>query len=170
MKAALLALLVGCGSVGAPATMQVRTGTVAYEIPATWTRVDSTGRGIETTVWTPQENPQRMSVTVIRTDHALLLAGADPNTINDLLSQAQNGLGQARMTAPSQVATASGMHGARVDVDFVPPTAKARYHRSHVVLIDGLALVHVMLTSQATDSFGALDTVMSSIRHEEGAK
>lgn len=166
----MLLLVASCGAVEAPPTVHARTGSVGYDIPEGWTRVDSKQRGTETTVWTPSENPQRLSLTIIRTDHAPLVAAAGTTMLTDLLAQAQNGLDEARMTPPSQVSVASGMHGARVEVDFNPPTAKARYHRSHVVLADGAALVHVMLTAQAADTFAALDTVLASIHHEEGGQ
>lgn len=170
MKVALLAALTACGSVEAPATMHARTGAVGYEMQDGWSRIDSRARGIATTVWTPAENPQRMSVTVIRTEQAPLVAAMDPNTLTGLLAQAQNGLDEAKMTSPTLISTAGGLHGARVEVDFVPPSGKARYHRSHIVLADGSALVHVMFTAQAADTFAALDTVLTSIRHEEGGQ
>lgn len=170
MRIAIVFVLVGCGSIDAPPTIHARTGSVGYDIPEGWSRVDSKARGLETTVWTPDENPQRMSVTVLRSDRSPLVAGADPNTLASLLAQSQNGLDEPRMTAQTQVSTAMGLHGARVEVDFNPPTAKARYHRSHVVLVDGSALVHVMFTAQAAETFAAFDTVLSSIRHEEGGQ
>ena len=163
-----LAAIASCASGEQLANKHVRTSSVAYDIPENWDRVDSKMRGVETSVWTPTENPQRMSVTVIRTERASLPSGTPEETLAGLLLQAQAGLSNARVTPSGAVSTPTGLKGARVELDFTPAQTNVPYHRSHVVLADGQALVHVMFTARSADTFGAFNTVLSTIRHEEG--
>ena len=61
-----------------------------------------------------------------------------------------------------------GLHGARIEVDFVPPGTRRVYHRVHAVIVAGDSLVHVMYTAGDPDlSFEALNLVLGSLRHKE---
>ncbi len=164
----LLVVAASCAVTGESVrTKHVQTASVGYDIPEDWERVESTMRGVETSIWTPKENSERMSVTVIRSELSPTIAAADAATINQLLIQAQGGLRNAKLSPVAEISTAQGLKGARIELEYLPPEVKARYHRSHVVLVDGTALVHVLFTAQSPNTFAAFETVLSSIRHEE---
>ena len=169
MRGALLGLaLVSCATTSETTALKhVQTASIGYDIPDDWDRAQTNRRGISTTVWTPKDNPDRMSVTVIRSERSPVTAGADVATIGQLLVQAQSALHDARLSPAVEVITPQGLKGARVELDYTPPEAKNRYHRTHVVLADGSGLVHVIFTARSTERAAAFDTVLASLRHEE---
>lgn len=160
-----IATTVACNS-ASNNRQHVRFASLAFDVPGDWRHIDTTRRGIVTSIWSPQDNDGKESVTVIRTDLAPSAARAGAPTLERLLESA-NAL-DAQHTDATSVTTQNGLAGARIETDYVPPGMERSYHRVHVVLVDGHALVHVMYTAARADrSMEALNMVLTSIHHEE---
>lgn len=147
-------------------TQSVEVASVAFDVPATWQRHDANRRGVAIAEWIPDENGRKESVTVIRTETSPAVAKAGTASVEPLLIAAQKSLANVRASRVKRVTTARGMSGARVDIEFVPSGLEDRYHRTHVVLVDGSALVHVLYTARAPNA-AVLELVLASIHHEE---
>ena len=168
-RAALLLFVAACGS--SPITPQHATmAELTFDTPADWRRSDINRRGTVTSVWTPSDdNADKESIVVTRTELVPHVATAGPQTIERLLLRAA-ALPGARARNAQPYATPRGLHGARIELDFVPPGRTQRYHRVHVVLVEGTALVHVMYTAaNPDDDERALELVLSTIRRSEEA-
>ena len=154
---------------GAP-DQHVRLGTLAFDVPGGWHDTRETRRGVLTAVWAPEDNARKESVTVIRSELAPNVAGAaaqSPALVAQLAEQAQAGLADARITPATTYTVASGLAGVRLDVEFVPPGLRERYHRVHIVLVDRTALVHVLYTARSAEANPpALGLVLRSLREE----
>ena len=151
-----------------PDSQAVKQGEFAYRVPEGWLRHDQTTRTSSTAEWTPEDNPRKEALTVIRT-------GLDPrrprmglSTIQQLVVDAQRGLPAVHVGDVSHFTTRSGLDGVRVDTEFTPPGAAHPYHRVHSVIVDGATLVHVLYTASSPDPQAlALEMVLDTI-HEEG--
>ena len=166
-----IAGVAGCGSSGS-ARQKAQLASLTFDVPAAWQHDDSHARGVATTVWHPaaDDNERRETVTVIRSELSPAVAKAGAATISRLVARAQGALHDARVSAVTPVTTAHGLAGVRLEVDYVPPGLRQRYHRVHVVLADpdGLALIHVLYTARTPDDeLDALNLVLGSIRHGE---
>ena len=168
MKAALV-LILALAACGRGASRQrVEFANLTFELPGNWVHQDTSRRGLATTVWTPDDNADRKeSISVIRTELAPAVAQAGVPAIDRLLESAQVSLPDARMLGRSQVKTASGLTGTRIDISFVPPGLHERYRRVHVVLVDGASLVHVLYTARSPeDDLSTFNLVLGSIREQ----
>jgi hypothetical protein len=172
MKKALvfvtLALLSACNS----DTMEgqhARLADLGFDVPAGWQRIDRQRYGVQSSEWTPEENGRKESLLVIRSETASLPPNADPAAVAKLLDDVPKGFGKATFSKPTPVTTRSGLVGARVEGDYLPPGASVRYHRVHVVLVEKSgAVVHVLYTARRPDtSLTALALIIDSIRNEE---
>jgi len=126
---------------------------------------------VSTQIWTPADNEHHESVTVIRTELAPAMAKAGSPTLDNMVAAAIAGLPGAKSPIVSPFLTRSGLRGVRAEVDYVPPGARASYHRVHVVLSDhdGRSLVHVLYTARIPDEDAhALDLVLTTIHEGEG--
>ncbi|HEY1556549.1 MAG TPA: hypothetical protein VGF94_17055 [Kofleriaceae bacterium] len=142
---------------------------LAFDVPGDWSHYDTNHRGVSTEVWSPSGNDEKESLTVIRTELAPVTAQGDASTLSTLLAQAQAGLPESRVSARSSVSTKMGFSGARVDLDYLPNGLKDRYHRIHVVLVDGKSLVHVLYTAKTPDAnLNAFNLLLASIHEGEG--
>jgi hypothetical protein len=161
----LLALgLCACGSSSTPA-QHVQIAHLGFDVPGDWRNADTTRNGLVSSEWTPPSNDRKESITVIRTERSAAVASEGMATIQRLLVAAQ--APGARVSPIKLVTTEQGLLGARVDVDFVPPGLSASYHRSHVVLVDGTSLVHVIYTARTPDAdLQTFNLVLGSL-HEE---
>jgi hypothetical protein len=158
------ALAIGCSG---PSNQHVRLGSLGFDVPGGWHNVDEVRRGVVTSVWTPDGNDRKESVTVIRTELAPNVANASAGLVAQLAEQAQRSLTDARITQAVALSTAGGLSGVRIEVDYVPPGLHERYHRVHIVLVDKRTLVHVLYTAHEPDAHSeAFNLVLRSIREE----
>ena len=158
-----LVLAVGC-STRAPAGDRMTLDGVGFEVPSSWRRADTHMRGVTTSVFTPEENPAHESLTIIRTQRGVPVAHGSEADVLRLLATAES-LPGAQTRPATPITTNHGMRGARVDLDYVPPGQSQSYHRVHVVVLDGDALVHVLYTAQTPDA-DAIALVLSTLHHE----
>jgi hypothetical protein len=164
---ALAACLIACN--GSSERQDVAFAHLRFEVPGGWNHADTSRRNVATTVWTPEENGRKESITVIRTEEVPAMAHAGEATVGQYLANAVAGLPDARVVQPRMVHTKLGLSGVSTDVDFIPPGLHERYHRVHVVLVDGDSLVHVIYTARSADpSLDALSGVLATIREGEG--
>ena len=141
---------------------------LAYHVPADWTEHGGAKLpGVTTAVWTPQENPNKESVEIIRSD-ARRDAPVDATQLGDLLVAAQRSLPQGHTSPSKTFTTAGGGIGVELETDFVPPGLHRTYHRVHAVFVDRGVVVHVLYTAATPDSARkAFDTILHSIHREE---
>jgi hypothetical protein len=162
LAATALAAAISCGS---SASQHVQVAHLGFSMPSDWHNVDSNQRGLVTSVWTPDENDHKESVTVIRTERSPDVAKAGQEAIETLLTSAQ--YPGSKVAATTTIKTKQGMSGVQIEVDYVPPGLKHSYHRVHVVLVDGSSLVHVLYTALVPDpNLDTVNQVLASIREE----
>ena len=137
---------------------------VGFDVPTSWRRADTHMRGVTSAVFTPEENPRHESLTIIRTQRGIPLAHGNEADLLRLLNSAES-LPGAQARPAASITTNHGMRGARVEFDYVPPGRTQSYHRVHVVVLDGDALVHVLYTAQTPDA-DAMALVLSTLHHE----
>ncbi|MBL9015230.1 MAG: hypothetical protein JNL83_13690 [Myxococcales bacterium] len=142
-------------------------GTVAFKALPGWQRSDTRARNTQTAVFTPAVNSRKESITVIRTELGPVAAKYTPEMMSSLLLRAHSALAQAKSTPVARLTTAEGLTGVRVEVDFVPPSLTQSYHRVHVVLAQGTALVHVLYTAAAPEAEQAMLQQVVNTLHEE---
>lgn len=167
MKYLLLAVAVSaCG--GSSSYQHVRIAQLGFDIPGEWHAQDTTWRGLVTSTWTPEDNDAKESLVVMRSERSPVVATAGAATIQRLLVAAQPP--GARMSPLKPVVTAHGFAGTRVDLDFTPAGLRERYHRVHIVLVDGESLVHVLYTARRPDEAQrTLNIILASIREEDAS-
>jgi hypothetical protein len=143
---------------------------LSFDVPLGWQRTDRSHPGIETAEWRPQDTENnKESITVMRTELAPAVAKAGESALEPYLRAAQRSLPGVRMLDVKHVATAKGLPGVRVDVEYVPPGLKDMYRRTHAVFVDGSQLVHVLYTARRDDADPAvLDLVVENLAHKEG--
>jgi hypothetical protein len=166
-SAALFATIAACGR--GSSRQQIDFAHLTFEVPSGWTHHEMKLRGMQTEVWTPADNARKESITILRTERAPIAAHADPSALSQLVESAQAGFTQAHVSPPISVKTAHGLSGVRVEVSYLPPGQTQRYHRVHVVLVDGTSLVHVLYTAKTPDvKLTGLHAVLDTIREGEG--
>jgi hypothetical protein len=165
----LLAIACAAGCSRSAELQHIELGALRFDVPGDWQRTDTTARDGVTVVWTPRDNERKQSVAVIYSVQNPAMPGADAATLEHLLAGAQAALPHARTSQITAIPSRRGLHGARVDLDFIPAGSSARYRRVHAVLVDPAdhAVVHVLYTAKTPD-LDALNLVLGSIRHEEG--
>jgi hypothetical protein len=116
-------------------------------------------------MWTPGDNPKKESIAVVVGPRLL---GGDARAFART-RKAQQKLRDGRITRDVAV-TANGLAGQRFDVVFSPAGGDGRvYERSHVVLVAGDRLVHVLYTAAEPDpARAALAGVLATISIQEG--
>jgi hypothetical protein len=168
VKRLSLALIAGLAACSGSSGQKVSFAHLVFEVPTGWDHKDTSRRDVATTVWTPDDNDRKESITVIRTDEVPVVANAGEATLRQYLANAQAGLPGARVTPVKAVHTKLGLSGVSTTVDYVPPGMRDHYHRVHVVLVDGTSLVHVIYTARTADpSHEALNGVLSTIHEGE---
>jgi hypothetical protein len=147
-----------------------KLGDFSYQAPAGWTQTKSKGWHSVSTTWTPDNNDQKESIVVIRTqiDSALGQAGAE--AIKKKLLAAQRELPQVQVLgSPIDFHSDGGFAGVRVEDNFIPAGAKYQYHRTHAVLVEGTDIIHVLYTAEQPDAEErALHLVVNSLHKSEG--
>ena len=161
MRACVLAILMvatACNAGVDDDTPPVELGSIEIVPPTGWT---SRELGPTTRMWTPAKNPGRESIVVIVAPKPL----GEPTRAFELARKAQELLADARITATSTISTAGGRAGRRIDLSFRPTGTKRRYQRSHVSIVEGDSLIHVLYTAADPDpERAALMSVVASIR------
>jgi hypothetical protein len=157
-------MTISCGTTSS-SKQHVQLAHLGFDVPSDWKNADTKQRGLVTSVWTPEDNDQKESIVVIRSDRNPEVARADSQTLARLLSSAQAAGAKVSATAP--ITTQQGLSGVRIEVDYVPPGLSKTYHRVHVVLVNGDSLVHVFYTARSPDSGLAAFTMVLSSIHEE---
>jgi hypothetical protein len=166
MRAAFLMLVVAACS-GADTVREETLGTVAFDVPGEWQRDTVERRFGQQAEWRPTSNDRHEALTIVRSEQSPQIARADRDYLGKLLVQAQLSLPGARATQVSPIVTTKGLAGLRLSVAFVPPGEKTVYHRVHVLLVDGDALISVLYTARDPEH-RTLDLVLETIHHEEG--
>lgn len=144
-------------------------GDLHFLAPLHWTHTDSNARSQPASTWTPEDNPNKESVEIIRAKLGPALDEHNLPALESALEQAQVSLPDAHVGRPTSFLTARGRLAVLVESDFVPRGASQRYRRLHAMVVDGKSLIHVLYTAAvADDSAAAFQTVLQSI-HSEGA-
>lgn len=161
-------LLVACASGDdGPPRVRVKHASLSFDVPADWQRVDYSRRGVATAVWQPNDNDRKESITVIRTEQSPAVAKAGATGIEPYLAAAQRSLPKARVSKTKRFTTASGLEGARVELEFIPQGMSEPYRRVHAVVADGSSLVHVLYTAKQPDQdTDAIGVVLANLQHE----
>lgn len=168
MKRLGLAVLMGLAACGSSANQRVSFAHLSFEVPSGWEHHDTSRRGVATTVWTPDDNDRKESITIIRTDEVPVVAQAGEAILGQYLENAQAGFQDARVSEVRTVHTKLGLSGVTTNVDYIPPGLRDRYHRVHIVLVDGASLVHVIYTARSADpGLESLNGVLATIREGE---
>src|ERR1700683_867962 len=76
----LLVVVGSCGIAGS-SFQHVKLAHLGFDISGDWHNADSHQRGRVTSVWTPDGNERKESVTVIRTERSPAVANAGPATL-----------------------------------------------------------------------------------------
>jgi hypothetical protein len=168
--AAIVFLLAACGSTSSALESQpAKLGDLRFEAPGEWTHNEVREGSRLIARWLPSDNPDKVVVSVIRTELRADHRDAKPDEIQTMLANAQRLLPHAQIGATHEVHTARGLSGFEVEADFVPPGERAPYHRIHAVLIDGPATIHVLFTARTAGAErDAFRLVLDSVRREEG--
>ena len=162
---AILGSLANCNTSG-PSVDHQTLGKLRYSTPVGWQSKDQSLPRRPIIVWTPSDNDDLESVTIMRTEELPALTKAGRGYIERYLNEAQRGLPSARFSAPERFTSKYGFVGVRVEGEFVPPGKTQKYRRIHAVLIDGKSLVHVMATGVTLDR-GAFEIVIDSLFRTE---
>jgi len=170
--AALLVLLAACATSDSIEKQSAKLGGYAYEAPASWHGADTREPRSVTTSWAPsaEDNAHKESLVVIRTQLDPALAKAGVPEVERLLIAAQRELPHLHLAgATTKFVTDKGLTALRLDSEFVPPGLTATYHRTHVALLDGTTLIHLIYTTTDLSTEGqALVLVLQSIHRGEG--
>lgn len=161
-RAIVLLALAACGNESAPTELH-EIGSLEYEMPVGWQSRDQSQSGRRIVVWTPDDNPRKESITLVRSEALPALTKAGVGALEHHLVRAQ--LGLAGRFSPAQVTRSKhGLAGVRLHGSFVPPSDTRTYTRAHAVFIDGEHLVHVLYTAQIADtSHETLSQVIDSL-------
>lgn len=143
----LVAILASCGE-SAPAVSWQTVEGLQYAVPLGWSVRDQSEQTRKILVWTPDDNDQKESVTIIKTQSLVSTTNGGLPRLQGLLAAASAGLPASSFTKPTKVVTSRGLVGMRVDGQFVPSAIAAPYRRIHVVMLDGRALIHLLFTSK----------------------
>lgn len=155
-------------SCGSGSGNHVEVGSVSFDLPQSWRQTDSSkGKATPMGVFAPETNDAKETITVIRAPLGPIAEHYGAERLGRFLEGAQRTLPDARASHLTAVSTEHGLAGMRIDVDFARRGTSERYHRIHVVLADGQALVHVMYTARTPDTdLKSLQLVLDSLREE----
>jgi hypothetical protein len=139
-------------------TPPVQLGPIEVVPPAGWVAQEL---GPMTRQWTPRSNQRRESITVIVAPKPL----GDTERVFDQTRKAQDMLRDVRITASTTISGADSHGGRRLDLTFRPEGSKRLYKRSHVTLVEGDHVVHVLYTATDPDpERAALNGVVASVQ------
>ncbi len=144
----LIAFVVAACSESPPPTQEVTLGPLTFSVTADWQRKDTSKPGWASSMFTPSDNSRFESVTVVRSRRS----DSKNMTLEQLLTSAQRGLRDVKISGLRAVKTASGLKGAEVSVSFKPEGMTGTYRRTHVVLAEtDKTLVHILYTAKVPD-------------------
>ena len=166
-RAVLLAVLGACSSSELPVE-EHQIGAFEYQMPTHWDPKPRSEGGRHVVEWTPQQNDDKESITIIQSEPLPAMTKAGPDTIVGHLIDAQGGLAGA-FGAPTVTTSKRGFKVARIEGSFTPANRTHPYHRTHAVVVAGDRLIHVLYTAEgATPNRDVLSTVVNSF-HRKGA-
>lgn len=168
--AATALLLAGCSSGPAPlVTQSAHLGDLGFEAPDEWLHSEAREGSRDVARWMPKDNPDKVVISVFRTELRADHSQASAHQIEHMLVEAQRALPHADTSASGEYHTARGLAGFQIESDFVPDGLHVTYHRVHTVLVDGPALIHVLYTARSRDAEQpAYRLVLDSIHRQEG--
>jgi hypothetical protein len=171
MRAIVLALVAaGCSTSSPPSTTSTeRLADLRYVAATGWTHHDAREADRMVSRWTPTENPNKESISIIRTPIRAAVKGADPAKLEALLAQAQTSLPSPAVRAPTAGRTKRDLLDVEIAADFVPRGLTESYHRVHAMIVDGDVLIHVLYTARTPDpDLTVFRQVVDSIHRGEG--
>jgi hypothetical protein len=166
-----LALLASCANSApsAPPEATQALGDLRYAPPSGWSHHDSKEISRVVSRWVPEENPNKESISIIRTTLRPALKGAAPAQFEEVLTQAQGSLPSPAVQAPTMTKTKQNLQEVEIVADFIPSGLKQSYHRVHALVVDGDVLVHVLYTARTPDpDLKMFRLVVDSIHRGEG--
>jgi hypothetical protein len=157
--------LLACSGASMPVELH-EIGAFEYEMPSDWRAEARTEAGRSVVEWTPSENDQKESITLIQSEPLPAMANAGAELVLGHLLEAQRGLGGV-FGSPTITTSKHGFKVARVDGSFTPPERTQPYRRTHAVVIVDDRLVHIFYTAGgATPNRDALSSVINSFNRK----
>lgn len=162
----VMSLLAACSSDGTEVE-RAKLGTISFNVPAGWHRVDGDRPGVVSAEWRPVDNTRKESILVIRSKAFAVAATSTREDLEQLLVKSH---ATARnVTSPTHLSTPLGKDVVRVEFDFQPPNTSQSYHRVHVLMRDDDSIVHVLYTARTPDEdLAELRFLLDSVRREQG--
>ena len=162
MKAAMIFVLASCTS-SAPSLDPAKLDKLDFGVPSGWTSRDLSLQHL-VVEWRPVgDNERKESLVISRVDNPAYTAEKSRPHLKRELVAANHELPGAAFGVPRAFVTRSGLFGLRVDGSFTPPAQTATYHRTHAILVEGTALVHVLYTARDPDR-DSLEAVLDGFR------
>jgi hypothetical protein len=170
MRFLLLAFILGCSS-SSPSEPTQTLGDLEYApLPSSWNHRDTKEISRLVSRWTPEENNNKESISIIRTGAPANVKSATPAQLEAMLADAQRSLSAPSVRVPTMAKTKQGLQEIEIVADFVPPGLKDSYHRVHAMIVDGDVLIHVLYTARTPDpELAMFHQVVDSIRHGKAA-
>lgn len=156
----VVALLIGACADKPREMTSANLGNIEYAVPEGWAMRDASQNGQTILIWTPSDNDRKQSITVIRTQPM-------PHLVNASKEYLASKLGQTLKQPGRSLVTKRGLDAARADGRFTPRGMAATYMRSHAVVFDGDALVHLIYTAKDPDR-EVFDLVLDHVARKAG--
>jgi hypothetical protein len=137
-----------------------QVGRIEYVVPEGWVMRDVSQSGQTILVWTPSDNSRKESITLIRTPPM-------PHLVRGGQGYLAAKLGATLQQPGHTVMTKHGLEAARVDGSLQPRGLAGRYARSHAVVVDDDALVHIIYTAKTPDP-ALFDRVLDGVERKAG--
>jgi hypothetical protein len=170
VKRFLLLAFIGCSSSSSSDASQTLGDLQYAPPPSSWSHRDTKEISRLVSRWTPEENVNKESISIIRTTALPNVKGAAPAQLEAMLMEAQRSLPAPSLLRPTMGKTKQGLQEIEVVADFVPSGLKDSYHRVHAMIVDGDVLIHVLYTARTPDpSLAMFHQVVDTIRHGKAA-
>lgn len=156
----------GCASHERPTA---RLEDYRFEVPDGWKHEETRDASRVVSMWTPETNDAKESISVIRTSLRGDLKHPDAKALITALETAQRSLPAAEFQAAMPLRTPKGLQAFVMNGSFVPAGQSQRYQRVHALVFDGKGVIHVLYTARAADpSLQTFHLVLDTLRREEG--
>lgn len=139
-----------------------KIATFEYRVPSSWSSHDVSNAERAAVEWTPAPNERKEAISVLVSERRPADAKAGVGHVQRLLEASQQAL-HGKFSAAVPFTTKHGLHGVRIEGEFVPVGQTEPYRRMHAVLIDGTVLLHVLYTAKRADRAG-FDLVVDSFQ------
>ncbi len=152
MRTLLVLALVGCSTPSPPGQNVIHLAGLDFQASLEgWTHKDAKEIGRVASRWTPDANPNKESISIIRAPSPPRLHEATIETLTELLESAQGVMPEGSVHAPVSGQTKQQLPEVEIAADFVPAGLRASYHRVHAMILDGNTLIHVLYTARTPD-------------------